>query len=191
MANIWKLRLDVVSSISYYKDGTNRRYKIQSGDLLAWDGETGGLWDQIATKFVRFFTMSEYGHVGIAYVVANTVFALEATIPKILLRPIVKQHETYDVYVVPMNITWSDEMLKMMLNYVDCDYSFMDCIRAYLGITTSKDDNWQCAELVDDFYKRIGIELNPDKMTPSGIVKAALKRSGEGLLTYNTGFNFY
>lgn len=168
------LDLSSVNQVDY----TDMRNNIQSGDLLAWSTDNASLSSKILTTLVRFFTLSEFSHVGIAYREDGRLYVLEATIPKIQLRLL---SERKGFYYVPMRVAWESSYEPFLKHYIGKKYSILDCIRGYLGKTDISDDRWQCAELCNDFYKHIGIDLQ-DNYTPAKLVKAAMSRVRSSIL---------
>jgi len=61
------------------------RDTIKSGDLLAWSHRGWRTWYDIKIQAVRFFTQSEFSHVGVAWAVGGRVFVLEAGCKKTTL----------------------------------------------------------------------------------------------------------
>ena len=160
------LNLTLVPEAAY----ADQRDNIKSGDLLAWSSDNTSLSSRLLTFIVRFFTLSEFSHVGIAYREDGRLYVLEATIPKIQLRFL---SERKGFYHVPMDVPWESSYELLLKHYIGKPYSILDCIRGYLGKTDVSDDRWQCAELCNDFYRHIGIDLQ-DNYTPAKVVKAAI-----------------
>lgn len=159
-------------------DYSDMRIFLHTGDLLAWSTDRTTFWSRMLTTFVRFFTLSEFAHVGIAYRDDNgRVYVLEATIPTIQMRLL---SEVKGFYHVPMQIQWNDDLDVYLKHYTGKPYSLMDCIRGYLGHTDPSDDKWQCAELCNDFYKHAGIDLG-DNYTPSKVVMEAISVKHTGI----------
>lgn len=146
---------------------------IKTGDLLAWSASPSG--EDIWIKLVRLLTMSNFGHVSVAWVIDGRLFHVEAVIPKIQIKEIPKDSQ---FYYVPMPLSRSSGADMTFFNdKVGMRYSFMDALRAFLGLTTKSDDHWQCAELVHAYYESKGVTLNARSMTPTNIVDAALEHS--------------
>lgn len=150
------------------------RPSIQSGDLLAWTtskpskAKTGWtVW--MATKIIRIFTASEYCHVGIAWVVGDRVFVVEAVNPMVRVFPLSNELPCFHL---PMKVTWSDELLSFLLERVGEKYSILEALRAYFSRPQQKGE-WECGELVNRFYKKANIDLG-EAWTPSEVVMAAL-----------------
>lgn len=155
------------------------RQEIQTGDLLVWSTDDNSFLSSLLTRLVRVLTTSEYSHVAIALVDKGRVYAVEATIPKIKLTPL---SQCKDFYHIPMGITTSPEQHSVLKQYIEtiylnCPYSILDCIRGYLGKTDIRNDRWQCAELCNDFYRFMGIELG-DAYTPSKLVTTVIRQRG-------------
>lgn len=153
-------------------------HQIQSGDLLAWDYVDSKGLSRFVKKFVQLMTLSDYAHVGIAIVKDDILHVFEAREPVIEITPLVNRGS---FYVVPMNLTDTTNLQQVMERYVGKKYSLVDCVRAYLGYETNSNDSWQCAEVANQVYIDMGIELNPVKTTPGGVVKAAILYSKTGL----------
>ena len=154
---------------------------VKSGDLLVWDEANHGFWGKLVIKFIRFMTMSEYGHVGIAVVEDGYTYVLEAVQPRVQY---VSMSGKTNFYVVSMNLDKTEDLVKIAKKYVGYRYSLLDCVRGYLGLTTLSDERWQCAELTAMVYEDLGVELVTEHMTPSGVVRAALSHSGSTLWVY-------
>lgn len=152
---------------------------LRSGDLLifAEDGRTG--FSAFALGAIRFFTRSEYAHVGIAVRNGDDVCILDAVVPSVQYRKL-RKSETF--YFVPMHLNIVDgDLHKVVVKYRGLKYSVLDAFRAYFGLTLKDDNRYQCVELVDEIYREQGLDLNVGRLTPSNIVKAALSRPGTTL----------
>lgn len=164
------------------------RHEIQTGDLLVWSTDDNSFLSSLFTRFVRLLTISEYSHTAIALVDQGRVYAVEATMPKIKLTPL---SECKGFYHIPMGITTTPEQHNVLKQYIEttylgCSYSLLDCIRGYLGRTDTRNDRWQCAELCNDFYKFMGIDLG-DNYTPSRLVNAVIKQRGASICYIEQG----
>lgn len=161
---------------------TKRLREVQSGDLLAFTtAERGSFMGRLVQNFIRVMTLSEYAHVGVAITLNGIPHVLEAIQPKIIIRPL-KTDEVF--YVVPMHIEKHDTntLYEMMQDYIGCKYSIWDCIQAYVGRISKRDDRWQCAELAADLYERLELtDFKPRRKTPSHVVKAAMLYSKSGM----------
>jgi len=168
---------------------TSQLDAVQSGDLLAWsdtshwnDTETDW-WGRLILMIVRGFTFSEYGHVGIAYRNEEGLYVLEATQPYIRFTRII---EGSVFYHLPMGIEWQESYLDILKEKIGTRYSVLDAIRGYLGMAVDDNNRWQCVELSNYSYLKMGIDLKVGRLTPSNIVKAALLWSKKGLFLINT-----
>lgn len=145
---------------------------VSSGDLLIWKNDELNFISNFLTKAVRFLTSSEWGHVGIAWRthdgLKDTLFVIEATIPRIQVRMI---HPLEQVFCVRTGVDWSPWGRDFLLKTVGLRYSLSDAIRAYYGITLdNENDRWQCAELAYDFYvDHCGLHL-PKEYQPGQLV---------------------
>lgn len=152
------------------------RLNIQSGDLLAWSTRGCKSMRDLQLNIVRAFTRSEYDHVAIAWVVGGRVFVIEATPPLVRIYPLAKLTPFYHV---PMDIAWKPEYDEYLLAKVGEKYSVWQAIVSYFT-KPRVDREWQCAELVVDFWDNIGLCLECD-ITPSGVVEVALDYSRHGM----------
>lgn len=155
------------------------RSVIKSGDILAWSHRKWSSWYDLQIQAVRFFTQSEYCHVGTAWVVGGRVFVIEAVTPKVRIYPLSK---LLPFYLIPLNDTWAMQAEEFALAQVGCDYSKWKAIKSFFG-KPDYDSLWQCAELTVEIAKLNGIDLG-EHYTPSAVVQAALENS-PGLILIN------
>ena len=156
------------------------RPMIRSGDVLAWSHRGIHSWHDFKIACVRFFTRSEYSHVGTAWVVGNRVFVIEAVMPKVRIYPLSKLG---DFYWLQMGAYWRKATETLALSFVGDDYSQVQAMVSPF-ITPPKDDHWECAELVATVARQDSIDLGA-VYTPSEVVLAAQKRGAP--LTYVDG----
>lgn len=156
-------------------DYKTAREEITSGDLLAWSVAPDNNWlSNILLTIIKFFTSSKIGHVGIAWKTHKRLLVVEATIPFVKAVNVSKREK---FYWIPVNTKWTSDHGNHLLSYLGCSYSVIDCINAYFGITHPSDARWQCAELCNDFYDKVGIPLLSEDI-PNEVVEAALKING-------------
>lgn len=156
------------------------RPQIRSGDLLAWSHRGWGSWYDIQIQMVRVFTQSEYSHVGVAWVTAGRVFALEAVQTGVRIFPLSR---LLPFYWVPLGGAWAAEVEAWALAQVGEPYSKWQAVLAGLGLLRAGEDNiWQCAEYAQEVARRQGTPL-PGKATPAALVRAAMRRP-RARLTY-------
>src|SRR3990167_457790 len=91
------------------------REHLKSGDLLAWSHRGWGSWYDFQIQMVRMFTRSEYCHVGIAWVVSERVFVLEAVSTGVRIFPLSRE---LPFYWVPLRSAWEDEVDAWALKQV-------------------------------------------------------------------------
>ena len=144
---------------------------IQSGDLLIWSTDKKSWFSRACLSLVRFFTSSEFAHVAIAWRLEGRLYIVEATAPMVRLTPVWDEDEFYHVAA---DLTWSQSAEEFLLGVIGCHYSIMDSVRAYLGISVANDQKYQCAELVNLFYRHNGIDIPDDSTTPSSVVTSLL-----------------
>lgn len=155
---------------SEYKD------QIKSGDLLAWSTKGVHGFMDVVTNVIRIVTQSEYEHVGIAWVISGRIFVIEAVFPNVRIRPL-STHAPF--YLVPMDVEWSQEKEEFLLSKIGASYSIWKAITSVF-IKLPVNQEWQCAQLADEFYASCGINLG-DTATPARIVEEAMSYSSKGL----------
>lgn len=153
------------------------RSTIKSGDVLAWTHKEWGSWNDFQIQFVRMFTRSEYSHVGVAWVVGDRVFVIEAVVPKVRVFSL---SDATPFYLLPCGVTyWNDEIAKKALSFVGQKYSKWQAILGALNkLRCGKDESWQCAELVNTLLQSGGVlKYGESLSTPTAIVEV-LQRIG-------------
>lgn len=136
------------------------RQQIKSGDLLAWSTSSA------IGRLIRMWTGQTYSHVGIAWVVGERVFVIEA-MDGIGVR-IMPLSDRLPFYHISTIIGWTNERETLALSKVGERYSYLDAIRAGLGIkTTAK--GWQCAE-----FAAMVLGVDFEDATPGEIVERVL-----------------
>lgn len=145
------------------------RPKIRSGDLLAWGYKSWRTWRDIKIQLVRFFTQSEYSHVGTAWVAGERVFVVEAVVPLVRIYPL---SQLGDFYHLPLNAEWGANAERYALENVGMPYSELEAIQAFFKIPGSN-STFECAELACKIAAADGIDLG-SVYTPTAVVEAAL-----------------
>ena len=154
------------------------REQIRTGDLLAWSTHKTTGSRRIINTLIRLFTVSEYAHVGIAWVVGDRVFVIEAVRPMVRIFPLSSKIPFYHVNT---GLNVSDGLLTYMLSRVGESYSISQAIAAYFS-RPKADKEWQCAELVNDIFRRGGLKLR-NAWTPSSLVSETLNSRQQARLT--------
>lgn len=139
---------------SFYQD---RRARIKTGDLLVWKKDQHNKLSNFFLSGVRFFTQSEFAHVGIAWRFGKRLFVIEATIPQVRIFPVSSKDEFYHI---PMGVTVTEEAEEFIFAQVGKPYSIWDAMKAYMGNTLEDQDRYQCVELAMAFYKKLKVPLN-------------------------------
>lgn len=151
------------------------RDKIRSGDLLAWSHRGWSTWHDIKIQLVRFFSQSEYSHVGTAYVGQGRVFVLEAVQPLVRQFPLSK---LLPFYWLPMNALWRPETEEFAFEKIGEPYSQHEAVLAFLGrLKPGSSKLWECAEYSGAIAKADGIDLGA-RAVPTDVVQAAMRRAG-------------
>ncbi len=153
---------------------------IKSGDLLAYTHRSWKSWTDIKIQLVRFFTQSEYSHVGLAYVMDGRVFVLEAVQPLVRIFPLSK---TGDFYYLPLPSNWTEDVAEFAISHVGEPYSQLQAIQAFFR-PLKHDGLWECAELALSVLSQSGINLG-NKATPTAIVREAMQQGATCSLISN------
>ena len=151
---------------------------IKSGDLIVFSATKIRTTYDLLSYIVRIFTMSEYNHVGIAWVIGDRNLIVEAQVPEVKISPLKKLGSFYHI---PMGIKFTDEALEILLDKVGQKYSYLEAIRAYFKKNDHTNDDWICVDYVKYFYESIGIDIG-DVHTPSDVVTNIVKSLGKPLL---------
>lgn len=147
------------------------RATIISGDIVAFKGN--GILDRI----IRWWTNSNYSHVGLAWVYGGRVYLLDSSRQKgVSLRPMSAAGD----FVILRKGKWnfgSDE-IERAFSVLGNPYSWLDLLKAAFKKATSGDEAFQCAEYVSYVlgWGRQGTS------TPEDIVRIAVTLEGK-LLT--------
>lgn len=145
------------------------RKEIKSGDLLAWSHHGWGSWYDFQIQMVRMFTRSVYCHVGIAWVVSDRIFVLEAVQTGVRIFPLSR---LLPFYWIPVRAEWEEEVEAWALRQVGEPYSKWQAILAGMGLLAKGEDSiWQCAEYAQQVLMREGIPTACDA-TPDALVLA-------------------
>lgn len=158
------------------------RDQIQSGDLLVWDG-TGQGKSSIYLQIVRFLTVSDYGHVSVAWRQPDGMLThVEATQPSIRVSEVLP---TDSFYCVPLQLGLSNERMDSFFkDKIGLKYSFRDAAYAYLGLTPRKDDRWQCVELANAFFRTQGLSIG-EVYVPGEFVHKLMAATNTPLVWFN------
>jgi len=143
---------------------TDARPLIESGDVIALGHTSWSTLSDLELQAVRFFTRSEFAHVGVAWVVGGRVMIIEAVVPRVRIFPLSSR---LPFYWIPMRSPLTEESVEYALSLVGNKYSKLEAIRGFFGINRN-DSSWQCAELV-----RSILDL-PGKATPTAVVRSCM-----------------
>lgn len=138
------------------------RKTIQSGDLIAWRGES------LVGRFIRAWTQSEWSHVGVAWVVGGRVFILEAReFRGVGMRPLSSALPA-DLFVTHQE--WTEESEQYALAQMNKPYSYLDAFRAGLGLKMQS-MGLQCAEYARHVLNKMHLPIPDTVNTPAGLVR--------------------
>jgi hypothetical protein len=123
------------------------RSKIQTGDVLAWsEGGKWNSWRNFQLNLVKMGTMSQYNHVGLAYVLAGRVFVIEAVVPLIRIFPL---SQVLPFYYIPTEFRLNEEQEAKLMSRVGLPYSKWEAIKAAFSKDTNGQKVWECAKLIN------------------------------------------
>ncbi len=146
------------------------RPRIRSGDVIALSHNAWASWYDLQIMAVRLFRMSEYTHVGIAWVVGGRVFILHAIGAGVSIAPL--SHEL-PFYWIPVD-RWTRDAESWALSTIGQRYSKWQAILAGLGLLKGGEDSlWECAEWASALLGRLGLPVS-GALTPDGLVKRLL-----------------
>ncbi len=151
------------------RDSITPEVDIKTGDLIAWSTRTG-----LYNKLIRLFTLSEYTHVGVAVIIDDELYVVEAVIPSVRM---VKLNTRTPFQHIPMGVREEDNDLDYLYDFIGKKYSRLQAILSMFDIYIN-DDKWYCSELCYEYYKRVGIGFE-QHLKPTDFVRQAIKKSKE------------
>jgi hypothetical protein len=152
------------------------RGRIRSGDLLAWEGRS------IGARLVRWWTGARISHTGVALWIGPRLFSVEA-------RP--GLGVTMRLLSSALPVEWSaleiererwSQAEDYALRQLGRNYSWLDALRAGLGLPPKRWNGYQCAEFVRAVLRRAGLEMNTSglPLTPAAVRMAAETETSSG-----------
>ena len=144
------------------------RDKIKSGDLLIWETRKIESKIDLLLKVYQKIGKTNFTHVGIALVLNNRVFCIEATPPVVRLIPLSLLD---DFKIIHLETNWDKNYEDLLFQQLGKQYSIIDYLSTVFGMKTNT-DNFYCSEFVSYFYKEIGLIADIDLgETPKSIVE--------------------
>ena len=152
------------------------RSEIKTGDVLAWSrGGAWNSWKNIQINIVRLVTLSEYSHVGLAYVVGDRVFLIEAVIPTIRIVPLSSE---LPFFWLKTPFEFKEENVKKSLSKIGLPYSVLEAIKSVFTKDTNGQKVWECAKLVNQTLKDFDPGFDDLHDTPAQVVKYLQEQYG-------------
>ncbi len=143
------------------------RNNLKSGDVVAWSGKG------FKPALIRFFTKSEYTHVGVVWTYRGRVFVIEQIFPEARVFPL---SELLPFHVLHLNKVLTAEAEDVAFSYLGITkYSNWEAIKSLVGLNNSP-DKWQCVEFCKAILKANGTEISC-RDVPSDFVKEIQKIS--------------
>lgn len=156
------------------------RPAIKTGDLLAFSHVSWETWRDWLNHAVRFYTESEFSHVGMAYVINDRVFVLEAVAEGVRMFPLSTSLPFYHVSN-PKPLTETAANYAFNKLGVKYENRFKMLLNVFFNMELNKNGRLQCSE-----YFNLILRANDQFLTvidtPAAIVGSAMKRWGP--LTY-------
>jgi len=119
--------------------------------------------------------MSDYNHVGIAYVVGGRVFVVESVVPYARIYPLSR---LLPFFYIKTGYNFSFEHEEKLLKYVGMPYSKWEAVKAAFSKDTNNSKVIQCAKLVNNVY----VEFDPGYIniydTPEAVMAYAREATG-------------
>lgn len=149
---------------------------IKTGDLLAWSHSGWGSWHAIQVSLVRMFTQSEFSHVGLAFVVYDRIFVLEAVSSGVRIYPLSR---ALPFYLVSNPKELSTPALEWAFQYIGNEYEskWRMVLATFIDIDLKNNHRFQCSEYVNGILTMNDQEITVID-TPSAIVEAAMQHWG-------------
>lgn len=142
-----------------YKD---IRDTLKSGDLVFYSSHNG-----IGDKIIKWWSHSEYSHIGVIWVVAGRVFLLEASaFGGVRLVPLSRRLPDL---IVRMDLEWNDQAEEQAMEHMMEPYSFLDAILAgfrerYVA------SGWICTEYVASILDKCGYNFPISAQVPEDFI---------------------
>lgn len=156
------------------------RPMIKTGDLLAFTHTELKSWYDFQVQVVRMATKSEFSHVGIAYVIYDRIFVLEAVSAGVRMFPLSR---ALPFYLVSNPILLKDSALEWAFARIGDRYEnkIKMVLAELFDIDLKHNKRLQCSEYVNAILAANDQEITKID-TPTAIVKAAMEKWGA--LTY-------
>lgn len=137
---------------------------IQAGDIILVKGDT-----PIISPLIKWFTNSEYTHVGLA-VMPDLIYEIDVN-KDLAIRPI--KHDNYDVFRVKGGLS-REQRRSMQLYAIERakeneGYDWLRILAFALEkvfrspFVFHEVNRVVCSEIVDNIYTHVGIDLLPDR----------------------------
>ena len=151
------------------------RPNIKSGHLIAFTHRSWTSFYDLKVQAVRFFTQSEYSHIGIAWVIDDRVFILESITGGVRIHAL---SDLVPFWHITTNAPWKPETQKFALSLVGKPYSQIGAIRAFIDKEPERTlDRMWCSKLGQLVLEADGV-IGAVQQTPSSVVYATQECDG-------------
>lgn len=153
---------------------SNVRDRIKSGDVLALTHKAWGTLYDLQIQIVRFFTQSEYAHVGLIWEVGGRLFVIESVEPLVRIVPL-SHFADEGFYWISMREPIDQAELEFALAKVGvARYSKWQAILAFLRRLKIGADNLEsCTEFLIQCRRLSGLDMG-QVATPTALVEHLL-----------------
>lgn len=148
---------------------------LRTGDVLAWKHDHRSKLSNLFIEAIRFVTGGNYGHVALVVVIFGIPFVIEASLPLVRISLVRPEEE---VFYIPLPKRPDQTVLSFFLDLVGLDYGIMDALRAAFGKVSKRDDKWQCAEMLIEYFKQMEYDLPVCEDTPDAVVQMLCSHFG-------------
>lgn len=134
------------------------RNDLKSGDLVFYSSH-----NKIGDKIIKWWSKSEYSHVGVIWTIAGRVFLLEASaLGGIRMVPISLRLPDL---IVSMGVEWTPAAEQQAMEHMMEKYSYTDAILAGLH-RKYKESGWICTEYAASILKECGYNFPDSAQVP-------------------------
>ena len=156
---------------------TAARPLIRSGDVLAWTSKGESWIKRFLIWIGRLGELSEWTHVGVAWVVGHDIFVIEAVGTGVRLFPLERDLPAFHF---ARNTDLTEQQLDFALSKIGQRYSWLECVLAWARLNDPRNSRWECAELAAAI-----LELDCQAV-PAAVINLVMEQGAvQTLITHN------
>lgn len=138
------------------------RPQIKAGDLIALSHYSWANWYDLASQFVRVFTMSDYSHTAVVIGLEDDRLMIVESVRPVIRKIPLSDYLERGFYWLPLPEMGPEGRHFLMSRLGTGKYSIWQGILAQLHqLAIGSDELWECAELVIAARRLSGVELGP------------------------------